>query len=67
LKNQSKKYQHNVFHLISLSISMSVLQNDAQRFCARRRKGIESTSACSLPKDEDSNNDEETTKALLSF
>jgi len=36
-------------------------------FCAKRRKGIESTYACSLPNDEDSNNDEESTKALLSF
>jgi hypothetical protein len=41
--------------------------NYCQRFCAKRRKGIESTSAHSLPKDEDSNNDEESTKALLSF
>jgi hypothetical protein len=43
------------------------LQYYSQRFDAKRRKGIESTSACSLPNDEDSNNDEETTKALLSF
>jgi hypothetical protein len=44
-----------------------VLYNFCQRFGAKRRKGIESISACSLPNDEDSNNDEETTKALLSF